>query len=164
MAVNSFKNLPDTSTPLSAENLNRLINKEYFSFKASTSNINISKSGTYGFTEIPFSYTSPISKGNSFYLSGNKLYARNHCVVRASANLTHDQANGYAVFGVNGVYGQVIGSSDTHLVGYSCTMSDIFEMKPGDYITLGLGSPAAYTNATIYSYTSVLIDVLEYLD
>lgn len=128
------------------------------------SNITISKSVTYEGTQIPL-YTTKFNIGDTFSLSRNKLYCNKNAVIRISyAFYIALMSDYYILVGKNDKYDYVGGPAPANgLVGCSFIGTELLKVDSGDYITLKLGAPNAYSGITIYGDSKVDVEIIQLL-
>lgn len=129
-------------------------------------NVSISKTVSYGGTQIPFS-RQIYNYENIFTLNNGKVYCSQHAIIRVDyvLNIPDAERSYYVLLGRNGAYQYVGGCSPLNgLAGSTLAGSFQFEINANEYITLQLGSPGTYSNKIIYSDSKIAVSVVRYLD
>ena len=129
-----------------------------------SSNISLSKSGTFGGTQVPFD-TQSYSYGNIFSLTTGKIYCSRNAIIQVDYTLSNATQSHYVLLGRNGSYVYIGGCSPANgIAGSTLAGSFQFEINANEYITLQLGSPGTYSNKTIFSGSRLSVSVVRYLN
>ena len=132
----------------------------------STGEISISKTVTYGGTQVPFANIT-YNYGNVFSLNGGKVYCSRKAIIQVDYILLIDEAaeNYYVLLGRNGLYVYTGGCSPKNgIAGSTLAGSFQFQINAGEYITLKLGASGTYSNKTVYSGSRLSVFIVRYLD
>lgn len=132
----------------------------------SAGQISISKTTTYGGTQIPLSDTT-YNYGNVFSLNDGKVYCSRNAIIQVDYVLPVDNAERsyYVLLGRNGSYVYVGGCSPANgIAGSTLAGSFQFQINAGEYITLKLGASGTYSNKTVYSGSRLSVSIVRYLD
>lgn len=130
------------------------------------SNISISKSGTYGGTQVTFDRYI-YNYGNVFSINNGIIYCSRDAIIQVDyvLNVPGAETSYYVLLGRNGSYQYVGGTGPNNgLSGSTLSGSFQLEINANEYITLMLGSPGTYSNKTIYKDSKIAVFVIRYLD
>ena len=130
------------------------------------SHITLSKSGSYGGTQVPFD-TQSYSYGNVFSLNDGKIYCSRKAIIQVDYTLFVENATQlhYVLLGRNGSYVYTGGCGpENGLAGSTLSGSFKFQINAEEYITLQLGSMGSYSNKKVYAESRLSVSVVRYLD
>lgn len=128
-----------------------------------TGNKTINKPSGYGGEQIPFDQVF-LSGGECLTLTNGKVYCSVPAIIRITANIQVSTiASPYLLLGMDGGYNAVGAFVENGLATNSCTMSDLLEIETGHYVSVLIGAKGSFSNAAIYSQSSLSVEIVQYL-